>query len=111
MATTYRELIASASLTATVTTYYTAPALTAAAIHAASVSNGTATPVVVNLYKVAVAGTPANPQLIASRTVPANSVLTLHDAINHKLEAGSQLYASGLGCGLNVSGVEYVKET
>lgn len=111
MATTYKELIASVTLTATaVTALYTAPASTYAAIHAASVNNPTGAPVVVSLYKVPIAGAAGAPQLIASRTVPANTVLTLHDAINHKLEPGTQLMALGLACGLNVSGVEYVRD-
>ncbi len=111
MATTYREMISSATLTAAAVSLYTAPSLTAAAIHAASASNGTGAAVLVNLYKVAASGAANASTLIAQRTVPAGGVVTLHDAINHKLEPGTQIFALGAGCGLNVSGVEYVKET
>lgn len=111
MPTVYKEMIASITLTATAdVALYTAPTSTAAAIHAASVNNPTGAPVNVSLFKVPAAGTAGAPQKIAMRLVPANSVTTLFDAINHKLEPGTQLMAFGLGCGLNVSGVEYVRD-
>lgn len=111
MATNYREMIRGESLTANATTnLYAAPANTQAAIHAASVSNPTASPVTVSLYKAPSGGSASNSLLIARRLVPAGQVVTLHDAINHVMEPGSLLLASGLGCGLNVSGVEYVPD-
>lgn len=111
MATAYKELIASATLTASAASaLYTTPTSTAAAIQAVSANNPTGAPVTVSLYKVPSGGSAGAAQLIASRIVPANTVLTLYDAINHKLEPGTQLYASGLACGLNVSGVEYVRD-
>lgn len=108
MATKYREMIAAQTLTGTAASYYTAPALTQGAIHAATANNPGTSPVVVNLYKGS-AGNAATK--IASATVPAGQTKTLYDAINHKLEPGQQLWADGLACGLNVSGVEYVPES
>ncbi|MNZ46200.1 hypothetical protein D3C78_638760 [compost metagenome] len=106
----YKEMIAGQVLTATAASYYIAPANTQATIQAAVVSNGTAGVVVVDLHKVPAAGSPTSANKIATRTVPAGSTATLWDAINHKLEPGTQLYAVGLDCGLTVSGVEYIPE-
>lgn len=106
----YRELIPSQVLTAVATVYYTAPASTQAAIHQATASNPTGAAVVVNLYKVPSAGTPAVANRIGSRIVPAGGTVTLFDAINHKIEPGTSLAADGLGCGISVSGVEFVPD-
>lgn len=110
MSIAYKELVRNITLTATPTGYYTAPTGTAATIQAATVNNPTGSPVVVDLYKVAAGGTAGGGNKIATRTVPAGGVVTLHDALNHKLEPGSQLYAAGLGLGLNISGAEYIPE-
>ncbi|WP_315809455.1 hypothetical protein [Pseudomonas sp. C9-3] len=106
----YKEMVAGQLLTASAVAYYAAPANTAAAIHAATVNNPTAAAVVCNLYKVPAAGTAGGPNKIATRTVPAGGTVTLFDAVNHKLQPGTQLYADGLGLGLNISGVEYIPE-
>lgn len=107
---TYKEMVVGQTLTASAVVYYTAPANTAATIHAATVNNPTVAAVVVNLYKVPAAGTAGGPNKIATRTVPAGQTVTLFDALNHKLQPGTQIYADGLGLGLNVSGVEYIPE-
>jgi hypothetical protein len=110
MTTIYKELVAGATLGAAAAGYYSAPANTAAAIHACSIYNPTAAPVLVTIYRVPSGGSAASAQVIATRTVPAGVSVTAHDAINHKLESGSQIFAVGLGCCLNVSGVEYVRD-
>lgn len=107
----YAELVVGQTLTVSPLSYYTAPASTQTAVHAVTVSNPTGAPVAVNLYRVPVGGTPAPSNKIASRTLAAGQTATLHDAINHKLATGSALYADGLGCTLNVSGVEYIPGT
>lgn len=107
----YSEMVAGQVLTASPVSCYTAPAFTQAAIHAATASNPTAAAVVVNLYRVTAGAVAGVPTRIASRTIPAGQTLSLIDAINHKLAPGSQLFADGLGCGLNVSGVEYIPST
>lgn len=110
MAIKYKEMIVGQTLTGSAVAYYTAPANTAATVQAATVSNPTAGAVVATLHKVPNAGAASGANIIATRTVPAGATITLFDALNHKLEAGSQLYALGLGLGLNVSGVEYIPE-
>lgn len=110
MSIAFKEMIKGQLLDGTPTAYYAAPGATSATIQAATVANPTAGAVVVNLYKVPVAGSASGTNKIATRTVPAGATLTLNDAINHKLEAGTQLYADGVGLGLTVSGVEYVQE-
>lgn len=110
MATTYKELIKAVTLTASPASYYTAVDKTSASIHAASANNPTGAPVTINVYKVPLATTAGAATRIASKTVPAGSTGQFPELVNHKLEPGTQLYADGLGCSLNVSGVEYVAE-
>lgn len=110
MAIKYTEMIVGQTLTGAAVVYYTAPALTSATIQAATVSNPTGAPVVATLHKVPAAGSASGANIIATRTVPAGGNVTLFDALNHKLEPGTQLYALGTGLGLNVSGVEYIPE-
>lgn len=104
----YKELVSAQALTATGTSYYTAPAETQAAIHAVTISNPTGAAVTVNLYRVGIGGSSSAINRIASRLLAAGATASLPDAINHKLAPGSQLFADGLGCGLNISGVEYL---
>jgi hypothetical protein len=111
MATKYKEMVKAAALTGTAgTALYAAPALTYGSIHAASANNPTGGAVTVNLYKVPAGQSAGNATRIASRNVQAGSQAPLLDAINHKLEPGTQLFADGNGCFLNVSGVEYTPE-
>lgn len=111
MATTYKEMIVGATLTAgSGSALYTVPSGTQAAIHAVSASNPGTAPATVNLWKVPAGGSASNALLLARRILAPGQVVTLHDAINHTMGEGSMLYASGLNCGLNVSGVEYVPD-
>lgn len=104
----YTEMVSAVVLTATPTSCYTAPVSTMAAVHACTAVNPTGAAVTVNIYRVTAGAAMATPCRIASRTIPAGQTLSLIDAINHKLAPGSQLFADGAGCGLNVSGVEYL---
>lgn len=111
MAVNYKEIVVAQTLTASPLTYYTVPSITQTSITAVSVSNPTGAPVLVRLYRVPVAGSAGATTLIATRTVPAGATLSMPDAINHKLTAGSQLFADGLACTLNISGVEFIPGT
>lgn len=110
MATTYKEMIKAVTLTGTAASYYTAPTLTSASIHAASANNPTGAPVTINVYKVPLTTTAGPTTRIASKVAPAGLPVHFPELVNHKLEPGTQLYADGLGCSLNVSGIEYVAE-
>ena len=107
----YKELVSGQPLTATSAAYYAAPTGTSTAIHAVSVTNTTGAAVVVNLYRVPSGGAASNSNILASRTIAPNATVSMPDATNHKLAAGSSLFADGLGCALNVSGVEYIPGT
>jgi len=104
----YAELVSGRTLTATAATYYTAPTYTQAAIHACSATNPTGAPVTVNLYRVPLGGSAGFQTKIATRVIAAGATSSLIDAINHKLAPGSQIFADGLGCSLNISGIEYI---
>jgi hypothetical protein len=108
MTTKYREMVAAVTLGASATGYYTAPSSTYAAIHAGSICNPTGAPVTVNVYKVPSGGTAGAPTKIASKLVGAGATIAVPEIVNHKLEPGTQLYADGLACTLNISGVEYL---
>ena len=64
----------------------------------------------INLYKVPSGLAADATTKICTRIVPAGAVVMLNEAINHKLEGGTQLFADGLALTLNISGVEYVAE-
>lgn len=108
MTTKYREMVAAQTLTASPVSYYTAPGGTYAAIHAASVNNPTGAVVTVDIYKVPTGGSAGAATKIASKAAIANGTTQLPEIVNHKLEPGTQLFADGLACTLNISGVEYV---
>ncbi|WP_242176577.1 hypothetical protein [Pseudomonas sp. MONT-RG-20F-20-E-7-02] len=110
MSIKYRELITGATLTGTASSLYVAPPLTSAVIHAVSIFNPTASPITFDLYKVTAGLTAGSPTKISSRIVPPGAVVTSNEAINHKMEAGTQLAATGAGLTLNVSGVEYIPD-
>lgn len=105
MTTIYKELVKAATLTGTAASLYTAPGLTYAAIHAASVNNPTGAAVTVNFYKGAVGNATTR---IASKAVQANATGQFPELVNHKLEPGSQIWGDGLACNVNISGVEYL---
>jgi hypothetical protein len=108
MTTKYREMVAGQTLTGSAVAYYTTPTSTYGAVHAVSVSNPTGSPVTVNIYKVPNGGTAGSPTKIGSKVVGAGVTISIPEVINHKLEPGTQIFADGLACTLNVSGIEYL---
>lgn len=108
MTTKYREMVAAATLTGSSASYYTTSAGTYGAIHAASICNPTGAVVTVNIYKVPTAGAAGASTKIASKTVGSGATIAVPEVVNHKMEPGTQLYADGLACTLNISGIEYV---
>lgn len=106
----WREMVRGVTLTASAASQYTTPMLTAASIQAATVYNPTGSPVIVSIYKVPTGLAADATTLIGTRSVAAGVTNQLIDIINHKLEAGTQLYAVGLALTLNISGVEYIPD-
>lgn len=111
MATTYKELVKGASLTATAASLYTAPTATSASIQAASANNPSAGVVTLNVYKVPSGRSADGTTRIASKNVAAGATAQFPELVNHKLEPGTQIYADGNGCAISVSGIEYVKDS
>jgi hypothetical protein len=111
MAMKWREIISGATLSAAPVSLFTAPTLTYETIQQATVYNPTGAPITFALYKVPTGLTPVAGTLICTRSVAAGQCIQANEAINHKLEPGTQLFASGLALTLNVSGVEYVPGT
>lgn len=85
---------------------YTAPAQTSAAIHQATAWNPTAGVITV---KVFIGATAADATTVWSMNVPAGQSVQIPQLIGHKLQAGQQLFASGAGVTLTVSGAENVQ--
>lgn len=110
MSIIWREMVVGAALNATIDPFYIAPSITSASIQAVSVYNPTGAPLTFSLYKVPNGSAAGNATLICTRSVPAGSLVMANEAINHKLQPGTQLYASGNGLTMNISGVEYVPE-
>jgi hypothetical protein len=110
MATKYKEMVKAVTLANAATSYYVAPALTSAAIHAASANNPTAAAVTINVYKVPTGAAADGTTKLASKVAPAGRPVQFQELVNHKLEPGTQIYADGLGCSLNISGIEYTPE-
>lgn len=110
MSIKFKEMVAGQTLTAAAVSYYAAPTLTSATIQAATVYNPTGAPVTVLIYKVPSGGSANASTLISTRAIPAGASLTPIEAINHKLEPGTQIFATGLALTLNVSGIEYIPE-
>ena len=108
MTTKYREMVAGVTLTASPVSYYTTPGGTYGAIHAASVTNPTGAVVTVNIYKVPTTGAAGAATKIASKQVGVGATIAIPEVVNHKTEPGTQLFADGLACTLNISGVEFV---
>lgn len=108
MTTKYREMVAGVTLTGSAASYYTSPGGTYGAIHAASVNNPTGSVVTVNIYKVPTGKAADATTKIASKAAIANGTTQFPEIVNHKLEPGTQLFADGNACTLNISGVEYV---
>lgn len=110
MATKYKEMVKAATLTGSAASYYTAPTLTSGAIHAASGNNPTGGAVTINVYKVPSGGAADGTTKLVSKTAQAGKTIQFPELVNHKLEPGTQIFADGNGCTLNVSGIEYTPE-
>lgn len=108
MTTKYREMVAAVTLTGSPVSYYATPGGTYGAIHAGSICNPTGAVVTVNVYKVPTGGAAGSPTKIASKIVGAGATIAVPEIVNHKTEPGTQLFADGLACTLNISGIEYV---
>ena len=87
---------------------YAAPALTTTAIHQATAWNPSASAVAVKIFIVPAAGAAADATAVWLTSVPAGTSVQIPQIIGHKLQAGQQLYASGTGVTLTVSGAENV---
>ena len=99
--------LADSALTGTQATYYTVPALTAAIIKAASVTNNTGGAVDLSVWlNPRTSGT--DRVLIDTHTVADEETYTCPELVNQVLEAGGTLEALGLNLVLYVSGVEIV---
>jgi microcystin degradation protein MlrC len=105
MAINWKQL-AQAVLTGTATAIYTAPSNTQTAVHTAQVWNPTGSAVVVDVFSVPVAGSAVDGTHIDRVQVPAASASAVYGLINHKLSAGMQVFASGNGVTLTISGAE-----
>lgn len=110
MALKFKEMITGATLTGSAVALYTSPALTAASVQAATCYNPTASVVILQVFKVPVSGSATSATLICSRNVPSGVSVMVNELINHKLEAGTSIFALGAALTLNVSGVEYVPD-
>lgn len=108
MTTKYREMVAAQTLTGSAVSYYVTPGATYGAIHAASICNPTGAVVTVNIYKVPNGGSAGAPTKIASKSVSPGATIAAPEIVNHKLEPATQLFADGLACTLNISGIEYI---
>lgn len=97
-------------LTGTAASVYTAPAGTAAAIHQATAFNPTAGVVTVKVYAVQVAGSATDATTVDTVNVPAGQSVQLSRLLAHKVQTGMQLFASGNGVTLTVSGAENVPQ-
>lgn len=106
---TWKQLC-QAVLTASAVSEYTAPTGTQTAIHQATAWNPTAGVVTVKLYIVPAAGSAADATTVWAQNVPAGASVQIPQIIGHKLQAGQQLYASGLGVTLTISGAENVPQ-
>lgn len=106
---TWKQLC-QAVLTGSATSVYTAPTATASAIHQATAWNPGASVVTLKLYIVPAAGSAADATTVWSTNVPAGSSVQVPQIIGHKLQSGQQLYASGNGVTLTVSGAENVQQ-
>lgn len=110
MSIVWKELINGQILTGSPAAYYTAGALVSATIQAATIFNPTGGALTVSFYKVPTGRAADASTIICVRVVPSGASVQLNEAINHKLQAGTQIFASGTGMTLAVSGVEYIPE-
>lgn len=95
-------------LTGSPVAVYTAPALTTSAIHQATAWNPTGAAVAIKLYIVPALGTAADATTVWAVSIGSGQSVQIPQIIGHKLQPGQQLYGSGLGVTLTVSGAESV---
>lgn len=88
---------------------YTAPTSTATAIHQATAWNPTAAVVTLKLFIAPAAGAASDATAVWSANIPVGASVQIPQIIGHKLQAGQQLFASGAGVTLTVSGAENVQ--
>lgn len=110
MAVKFKEMVKGATLTGAAASLYTSPVLTAASIQAATCYNPTAGAITLSIYKVPAGSAADSSTLICTRSVPAATTMQPVELINHKLEAGTAIYAVGASLTLNISGVEYIPD-
>src|SRR2546428_8658403 len=104
--TTFRNL-ADAVLAAALTTVYTVPALTTAALRSAQFCNTTAGVVALTVAVQARAGGTVR-TLLSAHPVAVNETYPGYELLSLVLEAGGTVQASGLGLTAVLSGVEVV---
>lgn len=102
---TWKQLCQSV-LAAAAASLYTAPSSTSTAIHQATAWNPTAGVVQLKVYLGVSAADATN---VWTVNVPAGQSVQIPQLIGHKLQAGQQLWASGAGVTLTVSGAENVQ--
>lgn len=105
---TWKQLC-QAVLTSTAAAVYVAPTATATAIHQATAWNPSTGVVTLKLYFVPAAGTAVDATAVWSMNIPAGSSVQIPQIIGHKLQANMQIFASGTGVTLTVSGAENVQ--
>lgn len=105
---TWKQLC-QAVLTGTAAIAYTAPTATATAIHQATAWNPTTSVVTLKLYIAPAAVSATDATAVWSINIPAASSVQIPQIIGHKLQAGMQLFASGAGATLTISGAENVQ--
>ncbi len=105
---TWKQLC-QAVLTGTAAIVYTAPVGTSTAIHQASVWNPTSGVVALKIYIAPAAGSAADATTVWNVNVPATTSVPIPQIIGHKLQAGMEIFASGNGLTLTISGAESVQ--
>jgi hypothetical protein len=98
-----------AVLAAAAASVYPTPDKTTAAIHQASAWNPTAGVVMLKVYIVPAGGAATDATTVWNMNVPTGQSVQIPQLIGHKLQAGQQLFASGAGVTLTVSGAENVQ--
>jgi hypothetical protein len=87
---------------------YIAPGSTYATIHAVSLWNPGASPVVVKFYIVPTGGSETDGTTLELITVPSGQSVSVPNMVNHKLIPGMSIWAFGNGVTCTISGAENV---
>lgn len=103
------KTLAQATLSGSISSVYAPPdSSTRASVSAAQLYNPTGGSVVVDVYLMPAAGTPADANKIDRITVPAGTAKTVFGLINQKVNPAGSIRASGNGVVLTISGSESV---